>query len=152
LVDRRRDKPQLTAPAAPAKNQALRGLARFLLVTWPLTVVVLVLPTLLALRGEAEWERHLPLLLGLGVSALVLTLVALLISRLNRDDRIQRSLLFRALPGVAWGYLSPASYPLQALALVLGLLFAAGVVVVGTLHAFGHILVTPYLALCLILA
>jgi hypothetical protein len=152
LVDRRRVKPQLTPPAAPAKSDTLRGLALFLLVTWPLTVIVLVLPTLLTLSGEAEWERHLPLLVGLGVSSLVLTLAALLVSRLNRGGRVQRSLLFRALPGVAWGYLPPASYPLHALALVVGLLFAAGVVVVCVLHAFGHILVTPYLALCLILA
>src|SRR5262249_25515399 len=72
--------------------------------------------------------------------------------RLNRGGYIQRSLLFRALPGVAWGYLPPAYYPLHAVALVLGVLFAIGVVVIGVLHASGHILLTPYLALCLILA
>jgi hypothetical protein len=152
LVDRRRVKPQLTSTLAPAKDGALRGLALFLLLTWPLTIGVLVLPTLLSLRGGAEWEQHLPLLLGLGVSALVLTLVALLVGRFNRGGRVQRSLLFRALPGVAWGYLPRASYPLHALALVLGLVFLAGVAVVFILHAYGHILVTPYLALCLILA
>src|SRR5262249_5525977 len=43
-------------------------------------------------------------------------------------------------------------YPLHALALVLGLLFLAGVVVICALHGYGHTLVTPYLALCLILA
>jgi hypothetical protein len=96
-------------------------LARFLLLAWPLTVAVLVLPRLVALRGEADWERYLPLLIGLGVSALVLTLAALLIGRLNQEGRVQRSWLFRALPGVAWGYLPPASYSLHAVALVLGL-------------------------------
>jgi hypothetical protein len=152
LVDRRRVKPELTSPPAPAAKPGLQGLALFLLVTWPLTVAVLVLPTLLALRGEAEWERHVPLLIGLAVSALVLALAALITARLNRGARVQRSLLFRALPGVAWGYLPQAYYALHALALVLGLLFAAGVVVVFVLHASGHILLTPYLALCLILA
>jgi hypothetical protein len=152
LVDRRRVKPHLTSPPAPATKEVLRGLALFLLITWPLSVAVLVLPALLAIRDRAEWERHLPLLLGLGVSALAFALVAVLIGRLNRGGRVERSLLFRALPGVAWGYLPQAYYPLHALALVLGLLFAAGVVVVFVLHAYGHILVTPYLALCLILA
>jgi hypothetical protein len=149
LVDRRRVRP---LPSQPAKGDTLRGLARFLLLAWPLTVAVLVLPRLVALHDEADWERYLPLLIGIGVSALVLTLAALLIGRLNREGRVQRSWLFRALPGVAWGYLPPASYPLHAVALVLGLVFAAGVVVVFALHALGHILVTPYLALCLILA
>jgi hypothetical protein len=152
LVDRRRVTPQLSSPPAQAKDGALRGLALFVLLAWPLAVAVLVFPRLLALRGEAEWARHLPLLLGLGVSALALALLALLIGRLDRGGRVQRSLLFRALPGVAWGYLPPAAYPLHALALVLGLLFAAAVVVVFALHAFGHVLLTPYLALCLILA
>jgi hypothetical protein len=152
LVDRRRVKPHLTPTPEPEKTPPLLGLARFLLITWPVTVVVLVLPTLLTLRGREEWEDHLPLLLGLGVSAVVLTLVAQLIGRLNWVDRVQRSLLFRMLPGVAWGYLPPSAYPLQAVALMFGLLFAAGVVVLAVLHASGHILVTPYLALCLILA
>jgi hypothetical protein len=152
LVDRWRVKPHVSSSPEPAKVQALRGLGLFLLVTWPITVLVLLLPKFLTLRGQAEWERHLPLLLGLGVSALVMGLVSLLIGRLNRGERIQRWLLFRALPGVAWGYLPEAYYPLHAFALVLGLLFVAGVVVVGILHALGHVLVTPYLALCLILA
>jgi hypothetical protein len=152
LVDRRHVKPQLTAPAEPTKAGALRGLARFLLISWPLCVAVLVLPELLTLHGGAEWERHLPLLIGLAVSAFVLAMVALIVGRLNRGERIQRSLLFRMLPGVAWGYLPEAYYPLHALALVLGLLFLAGTVVVIVLHISGHVLVTPYLALCLILA
>src|SRR5262249_34562765 len=112
---------------------------------------VLVLPHLLSLRGGAAWERDLPLLTGLGVSGLAVVVVAALVRRLDRTGRLQRSLVFRLMPGVAWGYLPPADYPLHALALVLGLLFAAGVVVVAVLHGLGHTLVTPYLALCLML-
>src|SRR5262245_53630319 len=54
--------------------------------------------------------------------------------------------------GRGLGLPPPGVYPLHALALVLGLLFVAGAVVVFVLHASGHILLTPYLALCLILA
>jgi hypothetical protein len=152
LVDRRHLRLHHTAAAAPARGTALRGLAGFLLLAWPIAVAVLVLPTLVSLRDETDWERHVPLLVGLAVSAVALALTALLVGRFNRGGRIQRSLLFRALPGVALGYLPEAYYPLHALALVLGLLFLAGVVAVLVLHSLGHVLVTPYLALCLILA
>ena len=57
LVDRQRVKPQPTPPPGPGKSLALRGLALFLALTWPLAVAVLVLPTLLALRGGADWEQ-----------------------------------------------------------------------------------------------
>jgi hypothetical protein len=151
LVDQGRHKSQSTSPLPPAKASVLRRCGLFLLVSWPLAVAVLVLPTLLTLHDRAAWEHHLPLLIGLGVSAVGVTLIAVLIRRLDRDGRLQRSLLFRLLPGVAWGYLPPEDYPLQAVALVLGLLFATGVIVVAVLHSLGHVLITPYLALCLLL-
>jgi hypothetical protein len=151
LVDGGRRKAQGTSPPDPAGQRVLRRLVLFMLVCWPAAAVVLVLPRLLSLRGGAAWEDHLPLIVGLGVSAVVAALVAALVQRIDRNGWLQRTLLFRMLPGVAWGYLTPEDYPLHALALVLGVLFAVGVCAVALLHAAGHVLITPYLVLCLLL-
>jgi hypothetical protein len=151
LIDWRRWRARPAPPANPPAGRAPRGLGRFLLLWWPIVVAGLVIPKLLTLRTGEEWERHLPLLVGLAVSALVVLLVLQAFERLGLRARVQRSLLFRLLPGVAWKYLPEEDHPVNALALLLGVLFVAGVAVVAFLHATGHSLITPYLVLCLML-
>jgi hypothetical protein len=66
-------------------------------------------------------------------------------------QRFQRSAFFRWTPGIAWGFLPPEDHPLHALALLLGIVFAALVAVTVWLHVNGYSLVTPFVVLCLIL-
>ena len=152
LLDGRRALPRLPLTLYPVKELVIRDLGRFLLVAWPLTLVALALPKFLTLRPDQSPEPFLPLVVGLGVAVAGSTLVVMLGERLGWRARIQRSLLFRLTPGVAWGYLPPEDHPLHALALLLGLIFAAGIAAAGVLHALGHTLISPYLVLCLILA
>ncbi len=95
----------------PVKDQAIRGLGRFMVLYWPVTLAALVVPKLLSLTTGDAVERHLPLLVGLGVSVTGSTLLVMLGERLGLRARVQRSLLFRATPGVAWGFLEKEDYP-----------------------------------------
>ncbi len=156
LVDRRRLRhgkaPSNGSAANASDERPFRGLAGFLLVAWPITLLALVLPKLLTLRDGESWRDYLPMLLGLGVSALAALLLVTFHERCGLRARAQRSWLFRAMPGVAWGYLPAADYALHAMALLLDLLFAAGIAVAAVLDHLGHTLITPYLAMCLIFA
>src|SRR5262249_38876973 len=112
---------------------------------------VLVLPKLLTLRDGEQWLRHVPLLVGLAVSGLAVVVLAATFERTSLRARVQRSRLFRLMPGIAWGFVRPEDHGINALAVLLGLLFAVGVTVAFVLHLLGHILVSPYLVLCLML-
>lgn len=150
LLDRRR--PLDARPSADArKESSLGGLVRFVLIAWTIAAALLVLPRLITLRTKDEWLDHVPVLLGLAVSAIGAILIVASCERLGLRAWIQKSFLFRLTPGVAWGFLPPRDYPYHALTLLLSLFFFVGIVIVAVLHFLGYVLVTPFLVMCLML-
>jgi hypothetical protein len=155
LVDTRRrsGKPPSHPEADDASDRRpFRGLVRFLLIAWPLTLLALVVPKVIFLRDAQSWQNQSPMLVGVAASALGALLLVTFIERTGLRARAQRSWFFRMMPGVAWGYLPASEHALHAMALILGLLFAAGIAAAGVLDFLGHTLITPYLAMCLIFA
>lgn len=151
LVHGRREVP-LRWTLFPVKELAIRRLGLYLLLTLPPCLIALGLPRLLMLRTDQTVEQHLPLLVGLAVSFCGSALVVGTFESTGLRARMQRTGLFRMMPGVAWGYLPVEDHPLHSVAFLLAILIGAGVTAAGILHSLGHVLVSPYLALCLILA
>jgi hypothetical protein len=152
LLDHGRDRFRFQFSLFGSTEPKITRLGEYLLLLWPLTLVVLAAPKLLA---NDFWSRRSsvpawPMFLGLTSSILLGAGLVRLGEWLSVRQRLQGSWLFRHLPGVSFGYLPPEDYPLHALALELGLLSLLGLTAAYAVY-FAGVTFTPLVALCLLL-
>jgi hypothetical protein len=149
LLDPGRDRFVLPVSLFPCQEQTVRRLGEFLLVAWPASLLPLgALRLVMAGLGHNDLPVPIwPMFAGFAASVLVTAGLVCVNEWSGLRSWVQGTRLFRAMPGVAFGYLKTAEYPLHALALELAVLFLAGAtaaVLVGTI-------IPPVVLLCLLL-
>lgn len=135
----------------PVPEPAVFRLGQYLLLFWPASLLLLAVPRFFRTDFSREPVPGWPVFAGLVLSVGVAVLIVLAIENLGIGPRAQRSMLFRALPGVRLGYIPRRDYPLHALAMVLTVVAC---VVFGGLWIAAHLggwVLSPMPLVCLLL-
>jgi hypothetical protein len=168
LLDPSRDRLGAGPSLFPAATPPVRQLGEYLLLFWPASLLLLYVPRLLTdlpawlltspentsmgwldRREVAAWFG-VPLALGLVLSVALGWLVVRAAGKWGLTRRLQDSILIRLSPGVWFNAIPKDDYPLHALALLLGLVFFAGVGLVYALYYAGAPL-APMVVLAVVL-
>jgi hypothetical protein len=169
LLDPARDRLGIGPSLFAVKDPTVRQLGEYLFLFWPASLLLLFLPRLvldltavavttpehparwwLDRRAVAAWHG-LPLAVGLTLAVTLAWLVVWAAERWGVRRWLQESPLFQLLPGVRFKAVSPADYPLHALAFLFAVLFAVSVGVVYGLY-FASSTLPPLVVIPLLLA